>query len=117
MPSWIVLLLFLPELIQPGIVLRVIIQTAVWLARCLRQPLQIRWRERPSGRLLQLLGGLIILLIGVLYQQTNGKDFSSDYAWTAFKLLLRMELLLALPIAASAKNRDTLLAVLSGRGY
>jgi len=105
MPSWTVLLLFLPELIRPGIVLRVITQAAIWLARWLRQPLQIRWKERPSGRLLQLLAGLIILLIGVLYQQTNGKDLSSDYIWTGLKLLVRMELLPALLIVGMMRSR------------
>ena len=98
-PGWpliLLFLLFLPDLIKPGIVLHSVAHAAGWVARWLRQPLQLHWKAHPSGRSLQLLGGSTVLLIGVLYQQAQSGALPLEYAWTAIKLLVQMGLLPAL---------------------
>jgi acetyl esterase/lipase len=98
MPSWALILLFLPDLIKPGLILDGITRAAVWSARWLRQPLQIQWKASPSGRSLQLLAGSIVLLLVMVYQQVQSGAFPLEYAWTALRLLVQMALLPALLI-------------------
>ncbi|MBD1909082.1 MULTISPECIES: alpha/beta hydrolase [unclassified Leptolyngbya] len=103
-PGWGLLFLFLPDLIKPGIVIhattRVAIKTAFWL----RQPLHFQWQERPSARSLQLLGGLIVLLLIVLYQQVQTGAFSLENAGAAGKLLVLMAILPALLVLGMMRS-------------
>lgn len=93
-PGLPLVLLFLPEVIRPGIVLHLITQLAATIARWLRQPLRIhRWSQGSSGRSLSLLGGLVALLMVLLYQQAQSGLLSLESAGAAMNILLRMGLL------------------------
>ncbi len=104
MPSWGLLLLFLPDLVKPGIVVQGSVNAAIWAARWLRQPLQIQWRTGFSRRSGLLLGGLVVLLIGILYQQAQAGAFSVDYVGSAVKLLVQMVLLPGLLIVGVMRS-------------
>ncbi|HEY9689064.1 MAG TPA: alpha/beta fold hydrolase, partial [Coleofasciculaceae cyanobacterium] len=98
-PSWTLILLFLPELVKPGIVLNLLTQSAVSIVRWLRQPWQINHlNQSSSGRSLQLLSGLSVLLTVLLYQQAQSGVLSFESAWSAMNILLRMGLLPAVLI-------------------
>lgn len=77
---------------------------AIAAARWVRQPLQIQWRTGFSRRSGLLLGGLVVLLMGILYQQAQAGAFSVDYVGSAAKLLGQMVLLPGLLIVGVMRS-------------
>jgi dienelactone hydrolase len=92
-PSYLLLIPLLPELIKPGIILTVLEQTLVRLIRWLRQPLHGKGFFFMSYRSLGLLGGLILVLVAILYQQIQVGLLSLDAAGIAVKVVTRGALL------------------------
>ncbi|PZO38660.1 MAG: hypothetical protein DCF19_15780 [Pseudanabaena frigida] len=95
-PSWQITLLFLPELVYPSIVISFGVRVSAWLIRWLRQPLKLKWIERPSPRSFQLLGILIVVLVIVIIQQAQAGLVSIEYAIGTMQILLQMMFLPAL---------------------
>jgi pimeloyl-ACP methyl ester carboxylesterase len=102
-PSWRLLIWFLPELIKPGIIVHSVIQASRWTSQWLRQPLQIT-HQRVTNRSWLLLGGLLSLLMGIVYHQVKTIAIPLEYAGIAIKLLIHMVIIPGLFIIAMMRS-------------
>jgi len=103
MPNFGLVLLFLPEVIRPGLVLNWGVTLAAAAAQWFRQPWEIRW-VRPSRRSLQLLSSLTLVLILLLIYQAQLGFITWEAARTSFMVLLQLLLLPGLLIVAMVRS-------------
>ncbi len=93
-PHWQLLLLFLPELIYPGVTFGWGTKMCRWLIQWVRQPLQLNLAPNSkcnsNHKSLYLLGGLSLMLGIILNQQLQLGLGSMEHITTALRILWQM---------------------------
>ncbi len=92
MPTGWLGLLFLPELICPGCLINRGSILATFIVQWLRQPFTLHW-TKPSGRSLQLIGGLTVVLIVVIAYQFQSGLVSWDAIQSTTRIVLPLMIL------------------------